>query len=88
MNSIGDIAQLITAIVLAFNCWQSWSNGKKANKIAEGIHTIKENVLVVEKATNSMKDALVQATAKASLAEGTAAGLAQGRAEQRETPGS
>jgi hypothetical protein len=87
MDSIGEIAQLITAIVLAFNCWQSWSNGKKANKIAEGIHTIKENVITVEKATNSMKDALVAATAKASLAEGTAAGLKQGREEPRNTSG-
>ena len=87
MDSIGEIAQLITAIVLAFNCWQSWSNGKKANKIAEGIHTIKENVITVEKATNSMKDALVAATAKASLAEGTAAGIKLGRAEPREPSG-
>lgn len=35
------------------------------------------DILRVEKATNSMKDALVTATAKASLSEG----LAQGRAE-------
>ncbi len=54
----------------------SLRNGQKANKIAENVQTI-------EKATNSMKDALVQATAKASLAEGTAAGLAQGRSEPR-----
>jgi len=36
-----------------------------------------ENIMKVEKATNSMQDALVAATAKASLGEG----LAQGRAE-------
>jgi hypothetical protein len=36
----------------------------------------------VEKNTNSMKDALVSSTAKASLAEGHAAGLEQGRDEK------
>lgn len=38
---------------------------------------------LVEKNTNSMKDALVASTAKASLAEGTAAGLERGRGETR-----
>ena len=37
---------------------------------------------LLEKNTNSIKDALVAATAKASLAEGTAAGLQQGRNEK------
>ena len=36
-----------------------------------------------EKNTNSMKDALVASTAKASLAEGHAAGLEQGRDEKK-----
>jgi hypothetical protein len=39
------------------------------------------NILTLEKNTNSIKDALVASTAKASLAEGTAAGLEQGRSE-------
>ena len=39
------------------------------------------NIAIVEKATNSMKDALVAATAKASLAEGKAAGMEKGKAE-------
>jgi hypothetical protein len=83
MNHIGDVAQIITGIGLmltgcssAFNCWISWRNGKKADAIVS-------NVQVIEKATNSMKDALVAATAKASLAEGHAEGLQQGRAEER-----
>lgn len=42
-----------------------------------------KNMELVEKSTNSMKDALVAATAKASLAEGTAIGLKQGREEER-----
>lgn len=75
-NHLGDVAQFISAIVLALTYLQSWRNGRKANQIAENVQTI-------EKATNSMKDALVAATAKASLAEGTAAGLQQGRAESK-----
>lgn len=39
------------------------------------------NMAIVEKATNSMKDALVASTAKASLAEGKAQGLEEGRSE-------
>lgn len=50
MMYLGEIAQLITAIVLAFNCWQSWRNGRV---IAE-----------VHKQTNSLKDELVAVTAK------------------------
>jgi hypothetical protein len=41
------------------------------------------NVKKIEVATNSMKDALVAATAKASEREGHAAGLEQGRAENK-----
>ena len=79
LPSLGEVAQLIGACVLAFNCWQSYRNGQKANKIAE-------NVQIIEKATNSMKDALVAATDKAARAEGTAIGLEQGRSEDR-SPG-
>ena len=39
------------------------------------------NMAKVETATNSMKDALVASTAKASMAEGKAVGLQQGRSE-------
>jgi hypothetical protein len=74
--SLGEIAQAVGAGVLVFNCWQTWRNGRKSKRI-------EENVKVIEIATNSMKDALVAATAKASLAEGTAAGLQQGRDEPR-----
>jgi threonine/homoserine/homoserine lactone efflux protein len=76
MNHIGDLAQLIGALVLAFNCWQTWRNGQKSNRIAENVQTI-------EKATNGMREALIASTAKASHAEGAAAGLEQGRSESR-----
>jgi hypothetical protein len=60
MNHIGEIAQLITAIVLALNWWQSRQNGKKI----EEVHL----------ATNSMKDALVASTAKENFAAGVKQG--------------
>lgn len=76
MPDFAGLAQLVTALVLAFNCWQTWRNGQKSNRIAADVKTI-------ELATNSMQDALVAATAKAALAEGTAVGLEQGRKELR-----
>jgi hypothetical protein len=56
MWHLGEIAQLITAIVLALNFMQSWRNGRKIEE--------------VHRATNSMKDALVASTAKESYAAG------------------
>lgn len=61
---------LLIGLVNAYTAWLS--------------HRTNKNVAIVEKATNSMKDALVAATAKASLAEGTAVGLAAGRLEGKE----
>ena len=66
---VDTITRLIIAISVAYNIWQTWR--------------VKKNVQIIEKATNSMKDALIESTAKASLAEGTAAGLEQGRNEPR-----
>lgn len=60
MPTLGEIAQLITALVLALNFYQSYRNGKKI----EQVHL----------ATNSMKDALVESTSKESYARGVKAG--------------
>jgi hypothetical protein len=60
MPTWGEVAQLITAIVLALNFYQSYRNGKKI----EQVHL----------ATNSMKDALVESTSKESYARGVKAG--------------
>ncbi len=76
MEYVTQIAPIITALVLAFNCWQTWRNGERAKKIATDVKTI-------EVATNSMKDALVAATAKAAFGEGKAVGLEKGRNEER-----
>ena len=67
------ISTLVTALAAAA---VSLANAWRLNRVAANVQTI-------EKATNSMKDQLVAATAKASLAEGTAAGLKQGRDEIR-----
>jgi hypothetical protein len=56
MDHLGEIAQFITAVVLALNFIQSWRNGRKIEE--------------VHKATNSMKDALVESTKKESYAAG------------------
>jgi len=74
LPSLSEAAQFITACTVAYNVWQTWRNGRKTDSVAINVKTI-------EIATNHMKDALVAATAKASLAEGTAVGLAQGRSE-------
>ena len=66
---IGDIAQLITALAVAYNVFQSWH--------------IKKNVNKIEASTNSMKDDLVKAAGDVGRAEGHAIGLAQGRGEKR-----
>lgn len=60
MPTLGEIAQLLTAIVLALNFYQSYRNGRKI----EQVHL----------ATNSMKDALVASTEKESYARGVKAG--------------
>ena len=71
---MSELAQLLfaagiflNALVAVVGAVQSFRNGRKI----EQVHV----------ATNSMKDALVAATAKASLAEGMAAGLKEGRRE-------
>jgi hypothetical protein len=53
---IGEVAQLITAIVLALNFWQSWKNGR--------------DIKAVKHATNSLTEQLVQTTGEKKYAEG------------------
>ena len=78
--SIGEVAQLITAIVLAATFIQNLFLGRRTTRIELGQAAIKDNVFTIEKATNSMKDALVEATRAAALAKGTAAGIVTGTA--------
>ncbi len=81
MDHIGDIAQLIFALVAVASFIRTLSNGRKTDQVAKDQIGIKNDMRELALNTNSIKDALVTSTAKASLAEGTAIGLAQGRAE-------
>jgi hypothetical protein len=65
------ISLLVLLGIAALNTYTAIIN-KNTNKTIE----------VLEKNTNSIKDALVASTAKASLAEGKAEGLKQGREEK------
>ena len=71
--TVAEVAQLITSIATLIGVLRglniSLGNAKKIEAQAE-------NVKKIELATNSMKDALVAATAKASHAEGVAEGKA------------
>jgi hypothetical protein len=67
---------LFIALLNAYTAYMS----KRAHDVAVAT---KEDVATIEKATNSMKDALVASTAAAALAEGHAAGLEQGREERK-----
>lgn len=67
MSVIGEIAQLLTAIAAVGAMVLTWRNSLKINKVGAQVEE-------VHLATNSMKDELVKATAKASRAEGVEAG--------------
>jgi hypothetical protein len=60
MDHVGEIAQLITAIVLALNCLQSWRNGR--------------NIQQVAKQTDGINKQLVKVTGEAKFAEGVKQG--------------
>jgi hypothetical protein len=75
VNNITEWLQMITALLAAIAAVQSFLNGRRSKKIEKNVQTI-------EKATNSLTDRLVAKTAEASLAQGTAVGLAQGRNER------
>jgi hypothetical protein len=47
MNYIGEIAQLITAIVLALNFWQSWRNGRALKEVQEQTNGINAHLVKV-----------------------------------------
>ena len=58
------------AVAQALTAFFSWSSRQAAIETKQIAVETKENVVTIEKATNSMKDALVAATAKAADAEG------------------
>ena len=74
---LNDIANVIVASATLVTALGAFITGIINTRRINSVHN---DVQTIEKATNSMKDQLVEATAKASLAEGTAAGLAEGTA--------
>ncbi len=64
-----DVNLIILMIIGALQAYQSYTARKTG-----------QNMSLLERNTNSLKDALVASTAKASLAEGTASGIIQGHA--------
>lgn len=70
------IGSLVNLLAIVVSRWLSWIEQRKT---ATSVAVVHENVLKVETATNSMKDALVVATAAEAhargLREGTAAGI-------------
>jgi hypothetical protein len=65
---------LFIALAQAYSVRQGWRNLKD-------LRETQANIALLEKNTNSIKDALVASTAKASLAQGTAEGRAAQKAE-------
>lgn len=63
MEYVTPLAQLITAVALAFNCWQSWHNGRKADSIVATVADIREQ-------TNGINSQLVKVVGEAKYAEG------------------
>ncbi len=55
MPTLADVAQLITAAALAYNIWQTW-------RVKKNIQNVGDNVKIIEKATNSLTDRLVETT--------------------------
>ena len=55
MPTLAEVAQIITAAALAYNIWQTW-------RVKKNVAEVKENVQVIEKATNSLTDRLVEST--------------------------
>jgi hypothetical protein len=72
-----EINTFVLLLVAALNAWTAWQLRHIERKVGQAADDIQR----VETATNSMKDALVAATAKASHAEG----VEQGRLEVRPT---
>lgn len=74
------IVLVITALTV-YNSYLIYKTKMAVQTTSEAIRRTDDNVMLIEKATNSMKDALVASTAKASYAEG--AGKERERGEHK-----
>jgi len=82
----GDLTVLIGAVVVGLTTIISaiftGLMAMRTTKMGIKVEEVKSNVALIEKNTNSIKDALVAATKSAALAEGEAKGRADMHAEQ------
>lgn len=67
-----NLVLAVIAIATAANGYFQWRNNQIAHETRQIAQDTRADVAIVEKATNSMKDALVKATADASLLKGRA----------------
>lgn len=74
MSWLADVSQFLTPIGVLATAWVSWDNKRILRKQNLEQARLASNVEKIEIATNSMKDELVKATARASRAEGLAEG--------------
>lgn len=82
-----EMTLLVVAALNAFTAWMTYRSHNEVISAKNAVLATQGDVRKIELATNSMKDALVLATAKASLAEGKAQGLVQGKAEGKAETG-
>lgn len=80
LENEANLNTLLIFGVALFNCITAYLGYLSHQAIKE----VGKNVAIIEKATNSMKDALVASTDKAARSEGRAEGLELGRSETRE----
>jgi len=72
----------VTAVALAVVGYLTAVLNKAQKEIAQSQLVVKDQIVALEKNTNSIKDALVAATAKLSHAEGKIEGKSEAKAEQ------
>lgn len=80
--TIVEFTQLLTPIGIIVTAWVSWDNKRILRRQDRVIAHVDDQVQKIEVATNSMKDALVKATAQAARAAGVVEGVAQEKARQ------
>jgi hypothetical protein len=75
----GAVIQFCTALATLVTAIIAWRTRIAVAKVNVDMAATQANVLKIEQATNSMKDALVEATGKAEFGRG----VAQGREEEK-----
>jgi hypothetical protein len=87
MLTTTEFNNVVLAVIAFFNVITAilyFITSKQVNEVKQVVTEVKENVVTIEKATNSMKDALVKTTELEALARGTAEGRAAVHAETDE----